>query len=107
MLPGSPEHHVAREQKPDRAIRGKGLVGEVRVAGSKDEVRLEVHAKLFLESLLDVDLRQDAEPLSLQRVDHLRLDRVDGAFDSDGHPVACHSIPVSYTHLTLPTIYSV
>jgi hypothetical protein len=63
-------------------------VGKRRVAGTQDPVGPEVEIELLLQRLPDVDLRQHAEALLLQQLDHPPLDRVQVRRDLDAEAVA-------------------
>jgi hypothetical protein len=71
--------HVAGQQ-PDFWLDLECLVGELGVAGAKDQVGLGVEAEFLLEGGLDVDLGQGAEPLSPEGV----LDPGDGVLEGGG-----------------------
>jgi hypothetical protein len=55
--------HVAGQQQPAFWLDLQCLVGELGIACTQDQVRVGVEAEFLLESGLDVDLGQGAEPL--------------------------------------------
>jgi len=60
-LVAGPDHYVARQQQPDRAIGTECLVREWWVAGAEDEVVLHVFAELVANGGADVDLGEHPE----------------------------------------------
>ena len=69
------DDHVAGQQQANPGIGLQGAVGQRWVAGAEDDVRSHVDPELFLQRLLHVDGRQDAEALLLKRRDG-SLDRL-------------------------------
>ena len=59
--------HVTGPQEPQVVLRLQGTMGEVGIAGTKDDVGLEIDPQLFPHRLLDVDGRQHPEALGLER----------------------------------------
>ena len=83
---------VAGKQQADRPVRVECLVGELWVTRAQDDVGLHLGAKLLFQRLLDVDFREDTEPLRLQCVDHSGLDLRESAFDAGRHLVTCRHL---------------
>ena len=80
----------------------------VVVTGASQGIGAAV-ANLFLDRGYNVvaNSRQISRRNELQRSDRLALVEGDIALDSTAEKIVDIALPVSYTHLTLPTIYSV
>ena len=83
FLTGGISHHDTFDMKPH---------APAKVRGSFDPVSTDVAGLQISEHL----------PLFTQRMKHYAVVRSMGT-GSNGHEQACHMMPVSYTHLTLPT----
>lgn len=60
------DHDVARQQRGDAGVDREGPVGELGVAGSEDDLGVDVDVELVLEGLADVDLGETPTPWSLR-----------------------------------------
>jgi Sulfite exporter TauE/SafE len=70
------DDHVAGQQHAELGFGLQRLVGERRVAGTEDQVRLSLDAELLPHRRVHVDLAQHPEPLRLQLGSHA-LDSLD------------------------------
>jgi hypothetical protein len=61
------EHDVARQEQPRTRIELDGFERKGRITSTEDPVPTEVGPELGLESLLEIDLRDDAETFGLER----------------------------------------
>jgi hypothetical protein len=60
------DDYIAGQEHAKLGLGLECLVGERRVAGAEDRVRLSVDAELLFQRRLHVDLAEDAEALLLQ-----------------------------------------
>src|SRR5664280_2569491 len=60
--------HVAGQHGPDLVLVREGLVGELRVACSQNEIRPEIDTDLLVQGILHIDLGEDPKAVLLQGV---------------------------------------
>ena len=62
------DDNIAGEHGPYLVFDRERLIGNGGAAGAKDEIATEFLVELLLEHVLDIDLRDDPEPLLLKRL---------------------------------------
>ena len=85
----SVDDDVAGEQHAEVGLGLERLVGERRVAGAEDQVRLALDSELLAQRRLYVDLAEHTEPFRLQLCSH-SLDGVAKGAASSGS--ACSAL---------------
>jgi hypothetical protein len=78
---------VAGQHGPDLVLKLQSAICELRVASAENPIGAKILAELRLERGSDVDIREDAETLALQRVDHARNCLIEGNIEPFGEMV--------------------